>query len=90
MMQVDVENIFNNIFQAVIFRKLCDVEGLLANIIPFTKLFNGVHSSFYYQHGQHVEGVIIIESSSSIRQGDPLKGLLFVLAHYRALPKTIA
>jgi hypothetical protein len=71
-----------NIFQIVIFRKLCDVEGPLANIVPFIRLFYGVHSSFYYQHGQHVEGVTIIESFSSMKQGDPLKGPLFVLAHY--------
>ncbi len=28
MMQVDVENIFNNVFLVVIFRELCDVRGL--------------------------------------------------------------
>jgi hypothetical protein len=45
------------------------------NIIPFTRLFYGVHSSFYYQHGRHVEGVTIIESFSGMKQGDPLKSL---------------
>jgi len=55
----------------------------LANIVPFTKLFYGVHSSFYLQPGCHVEGVTIIESSSSTRQGDPLKGHFFALAHYQ-------
>jgi hypothetical protein len=80
--QVNVENTFNNISQVVIFRKLCDVEGPLANIVPFSILFYGVHSSFYYQHGRHVEGVTIIESSSCTKQGDPLGGLLFVFAHY--------
>jgi hypothetical protein len=63
MMQVNVENAFNNIFQNVIFIELCDVGGFLVSIIPFTKLFYGVQFSFYYQHGQHVEGVTIIESS---------------------------
>ncbi len=48
------------------------------NIIPFTKLFYGVHSPLYYQHGRHV------------KQGDPLGGLLFALAHYQILLKTIA
>jgi len=72
------------------FKKLCDVEGLLPNIIPFTMLFYGVHSSHYYQHGRHVDRVIIIESSSGTRQGDPLGGLLFVLAHYWVLIETIA
>jgi hypothetical protein len=37
-----------------------------------------------------VEGVIVIESSSSMKQGDPLGGLLFFWAHYWALLKTIA
>jgi hypothetical protein len=69
---------------------LCDVGGPLASIIPFTKLFYGIHSSLYYQHEQYVEGVTIIESSSSMKQGDPLGRPLFVLAHYQAFLKTIA
>jgi hypothetical protein len=35
-------------------------------------------------------GVTIIESSSGTRQGDPLEGPLFILAHYQTLLKTIA
>jgi hypothetical protein len=89
-MQVDVENTFNNISQVVICRKLCDVDGPLADIVPFSILFYGAHSSLYYQHGWHVEGVTIIESSSCIRWGDPLEGPLFVLAHYWTLLETIA
>ncbi len=50
-MQVDVEKKFNSIFQVVIFKELCDVRGPLASIVPFTKLFYGIHSFFYYQHG---------------------------------------
>jgi hypothetical protein len=69
---------------------LCDVGEPLAIIVPFTKLFYGVHSSLYFQHGQHVEGVTIIESSLGTKQGDPLKGPLFALAHYQTLLKTIA
>jgi hypothetical protein len=52
-------------------------------------LFYGFHFSFYYQHGQHEEGVTIIESSSGTRQGDFLRSTLFALAHYQALLKTI-
>jgi hypothetical protein len=66
-MQVNVKNVFDNVSQTIIFREFCDVEGLLANIVPFTKLFYGVHSSFYFQHGWHVKGVTIIESSLSMR-----------------------
>jgi hypothetical protein len=37
-----------------------------------------------------VEKVTIIESSSSTRQGDPLRGFLFALAHYQTFVETIA
>jgi len=46
MMQIDIEHIFNNIYWTIIFFKLCDVEGPLANIVPFTMLFYGAHSFF--------------------------------------------
>jgi len=36
-----------------------------------------------------MEGVNIIESFSGTKQGDPLKGFLFALAHYQTLLKTI-
>jgi hypothetical protein len=64
-------------------------KGILASIVPFTMSFYGAHSSFYYQHGWHVEGVTIIESSSSTRHGDTLGGPLFALAHYWTFLKTI-
>ncbi len=53
-------------------------------------MFYDAHFFLYYQHGWHVEGVTIIESSSCTRQGDPLGGPIFVLAHYRSFLKTIA
>ncbi len=59
------------------------------NIVPFTRLFYGVHYFFYYQHGWYVEGVTIIKSFLGTRQGDPLRGHLFILAHHQALLKTI-
>jgi hypothetical protein len=43
-----------------------------------------------YQHGQHEEGITIIESSLSTKQDDLLKDFLFALAHYGTLIKTIA
>jgi hypothetical protein len=67
MMQINIKHIFNNVSQVVIFRKLCDVGGTLANIVPFTRFFYDVHPSLYYQHGQNVEGVTIIESFSSTK-----------------------
>jgi hypothetical protein len=48
MMQLNIENTFNNISRATIFKKLCDAMGPLVNIAPFTKLFYGVDYSFYH------------------------------------------
>jgi hypothetical protein len=48
MMQVDIENTYNNVSQAIIFRELRDVEGPLANIVAFTMMFYGVHFSLSY------------------------------------------
>jgi hypothetical protein len=59
------------------------------SIVPFTKLFYDVHSSLYYQHGWHAEKVTIIGLFSNTKQGDPLRGILFDLAHYQAFLKTI-
>jgi hypothetical protein len=55
-MQVDVENAFNDVFQAVIFKELRDVGGPLASIVPFTKLFYGVHYSFTTSMGNMKKG----------------------------------
>ncbi len=51
VMQIDIENAFNNIFQAVIFKDVWDVGGPLVSIIPFIELFYGAHFFLYYQHG---------------------------------------
>jgi hypothetical protein len=88
-MQVDVENAFNNIFRAIILKELRDARVPLVSIIPLTRLFYGVHYSLYYQLGQHEEGVTIIESSTCMKQGDPLGGILFALAHYQTFLETI-
>ncbi len=44
VMQIDVENTFNNNSQTTIWFKLCDVKGPLTSIVPFTMLFYGAHS----------------------------------------------
>ncbi len=67
VMQVNVENVFNSIFWTIMFKELCDAEGPLMNIVPFTMLFYGAHYYLYYQHGRHVEGVTNIEPSSGTK-----------------------
>jgi hypothetical protein len=47
MMQMNVENVLNIILNwTTIFRKLWNIKGLLANIIPFAKLFYGAQFFF--------------------------------------------
>jgi hypothetical protein len=67
-MQVDVKNAFNSVSFELLFLESCVMlGGLLVTIVPFTKLFYGTHSSLYYQHGRHVEGVTVMVSSLSMR-----------------------
>jgi hypothetical protein len=90
MIQVDVENTFNNVSQTIISRESCDVGGGFNENCPLYQIVLWCSSFIYYQHGQHVEEVTIIESSSNTRPGDPIKDFLFALAHYQALLQTIA
>jgi hypothetical protein len=48
MIQIDIENTFNSISQVVIFKELQGAMELFAIIVPFTRLFYGAHSFFYY------------------------------------------
>jgi hypothetical protein len=56
---------------------------LLGCVLVFIPLFTT-------SMGNMSKGFTIIESSSGMRQGDPLHGPLFALAHYWTLLKTIA
>jgi hypothetical protein len=70
-------------FLKLLFLESCVLSGgLWRALSPFIRLFYGVHFSIYYQHGRHMEVVTIIESFLGMRQGDPLGGFLFALAHY--------
>jgi hypothetical protein len=61
----------------------------VASIVPFIRLFYNVHFFLNYQHGQQVEGVNIIESFLTTKQGDTLGSPLFTLAHYQIFLETI-
>jgi hypothetical protein len=71
MMQVNIENIFNIISLYLFYKELQGAKGPLVNIILSTTLFYDDHFSLYFQHGQHGEGVTIIESSLGTKQGNP-------------------
>jgi len=37
--RLDLENVFNSVYRAIIFKELCDAGGFLASIVLFTMLF---------------------------------------------------
>jgi hypothetical protein len=63
--------------------------GFLANIVPFTKLFYGVHFLFTSNMGSMKRGSSLLNHFQAQGKGGPLGGPLFALAHYRAFLKTI-
>jgi hypothetical protein len=58
MMQVNIKNTYNIIFQTSIFFKLQDVRGPLASIIPFTKFYGVI--------------LLFITNMGNMRKGSPL------------------
>jgi hypothetical protein len=55
-------------FLELLFLKSCAMLGAFNKHCPFLPCFiYAVHSSLYYQHGQHVKGVIIIKSYLGMR-----------------------
>jgi len=65
-------------------------QNLWQTLSPSPRVFYGIHSSSSYYHRQHEEGITIIESFLSMKQGGPLGDLLFTLARYRTFLKTVA
>jgi hypothetical protein len=55
---------------------------------PFVHAFYAFESPLFYNHYNHEGNVTIIPSTMEIRQGDPLGGALFNLAHFKASHST--
>jgi hypothetical protein len=81
-MQVNIENIYNSVLRIVIFKELCDARGAFGEHCPLYQVILWWTLFFFLPAWAACGGVIIIESSSGMRQGDFLGGLLFALAHY--------
>jgi hypothetical protein len=84
--QLHVANIFNSMSKGVIFQELRVVGGNIIQFIPFVYAFYAFESPLFYNHHNHEDNItIVILSIMGTRQGGPLGGALFVLAHFRAL-----
>jgi hypothetical protein len=89
VLQLDVAKAFNLVFKRVVFQKLHVTSGDIIQFIPFVHVFYAFESHMFYSRHNRESDVTIIPSTMGIRQSDPLKGALFVLAHFRALHFTI-
>ncbi|KAL2624441.1 hypothetical protein R1flu_008686 [Riccia fluitans] len=85
VLQVDIQNKFNTISREALFHELCAVIGSLDQLFPFVHSFYACHSPLYFSHSSSEDEVSLLSSESGTRQGDPLDGALFALAHLRAL-----
>jgi len=56
MMQVNIENAFNNVFQATIFRELCDVGGAFGEHCPLSQVVLPCSFFFFTNMGDMWKG----------------------------------
>jgi hypothetical protein len=65
--------------------KLCAENKDIIQLNPFIHAFYVLESFLFYNH-QNCEGdVMVIPPTMGTHQGDPLKGELFALTHFKAL-----
>ena len=80
--QVDIANAFNSVERSFIFFELRAAGGEISQLLPFVRAFYSCPISLLH----HVHGatptVEVLQSSTGTRQGDPLGGALFALAHF--------
>jgi hypothetical protein len=74
--------------RGVIFQELCAIGGDIIQLIPFVHAFYAFESPLFYSHHNRGYDVTIIPFAMETHQGDPLRGALFILAHFRALHST--
>ncbi|KAL2608814.1 hypothetical protein R1flu_027387 [Riccia fluitans] len=85
VLQVDIQNAFNTVSREALFCDLHAATGSLDQLFLFVRSFYGHRSPLYFSHCSCEDEVTLFSSESSTRQGDPLDGALFALAHLRAL-----
>ncbi|KAL2651157.1 hypothetical protein R1flu_019285 [Riccia fluitans] len=85
VLQVDIQNEFNTISREALFCELRVAIGSLDQLFPFVRSFYVRHLPLYFSHCSWKDEVSLLSSKTSIRQGDPLGGALFTLAHLLGL-----
>jgi hypothetical protein len=77
MMQVEVENAFNNIYPTTIFKELCDAKGLWQTLSPLPCYFMMFIFFFTTNMGGMWRGSPLLSHFQAQGKGDPLRGPLF-------------
>ncbi|KAL2631219.1 hypothetical protein R1flu_015905 [Riccia fluitans] len=85
VLQVDIENAFNTVSQETLFCELRAAIGSMDQLFPFVCSFYARHSPLYFSHCSRENEISLFSSKSGTRQGDPLGGTRFALAHLCAL-----
>jgi hypothetical protein len=75
--------------RGVIFQKLLVTSGDIIQFILFVHAFYAFESSMFYNHCNRDGNITVIPFAMGTHQGDILGGVLFALAHIRALHFTI-
>ncbi|KAL2653584.1 hypothetical protein R1flu_021712 [Riccia fluitans] len=88
VLQVDIQNAFNTVYWEALFCELCVATGSLDQLFPFVCSFYARRLPLYFSHCSHEDEVSLLSSELGTRQGEPLDGALFALAHLRALRTT--
>ncbi len=78
-------NTFNLVLKGVTFQELHVASGNIMQLIPFVHALYAFEFHVFYNHHNCVGNVLVIFFTMGTRQGDPLGGALFALAHFRAL-----
>jgi hypothetical protein len=77
-------NAFNLVSKGFIFQELHVANGNIMQLIPFVHALYAFESPLFYSNRNHVGNVSVILFTMGTCQGDPLRGALFTLAHFRA------
>ncbi|KAL2629302.1 hypothetical protein R1flu_013988 [Riccia fluitans] len=83
--EVDIQNVFNTVSREALFHELRAATGSLDQFFPFVHFFYARCLPLYFSHCSREDEVSLFSSELGTRQGDPLGGALFALAHLRAL-----
>ena len=89
VLKVDVSNAFNSVHRSSFFEALLAGGEEFRSILPFVRSMYGAPSDLWFRlEGPGGPSVRKLSSTTGTRQGDPLGGPLFALAHHGALQAT--